>query len=46
MHRDLGDGLVLRCARPSDADMLATFNARIHAEPDAAGPDDEYAGWT
>jgi hypothetical protein len=46
MHRDLGDGLVLRRARPSDVDELAVFNARIHAEPDAAGPDEEYAGWT
>ena len=46
MHRELGDGLVLRRARPSDVDALAAFNARIHAEPDAAGPDEEYAGWT
>ena len=46
MHRELGDGLVLRRARPSDAEELAAFNARIHAEPDAAGPDEVFAGWT
>jgi hypothetical protein len=46
VQRDLGDGLGLRRARPSDVDELAAFNARIHAEPDAPGPDEEYAGWT
>jgi hypothetical protein len=46
MLRDLGDGLILRRARPSDVEALAAFNARIHAEPDAPGPDEEYAGWT
>jgi hypothetical protein len=46
MLRDLGDGLVLRRATPADAEPLAAFNARIHAEPDATGPDEEIGGWT
>lgn len=30
--RDLGNGLILRCATPEDADALAEFNGRIHGE--------------
>lgn len=40
LPHDLGDGLVLRSAGPEDAERLAGFNARVHAdspgEPDAA----------
>jgi predicted N-acetyltransferase YhbS len=30
----LGDGLVVRAARPSDTDRLVAFNTRIHRSPD------------
>ena len=43
--RSLGDGLVLRRARPDDEDALATFNATIHGR----GPDEPDTGvgvWT
>lgn len=43
--RDLGDGLILRHATPADADALATFNAEIHGEGNAA--DEAFlAAWT
>jgi len=32
LPRDLGDGLVLRFARPSDAEPLAQFNGWLHGE--------------
>jgi hypothetical protein len=31
--RDLGDGLLLRGARPEDAGAIAAFNARVHHSP-------------
>lgn len=42
--QDLGNGLVLRQAEPSDSDRLAAFNARIHGED----PNDALAleAWT
>ena len=46
MHRELGDGLVLRRAGQSDAEALAAFNARVHAEPGSTGPDESIAAWT
>ena len=30
--RDLGTGLIMRCATPEDADALAEFNGKIHGE--------------
>ena len=30
--RDLGNGLILRCATPEDAEALAVFNGKIHGE--------------
>ena len=42
---DLGDGLVLRFAGPDDADRLAAFNARIHADPPQTW-DEGTAAWT
>jgi len=30
---DLGDGLVMRRAKPEDAEAIATFNARVHHSP-------------
>jgi hypothetical protein len=30
--RDLGNGLIMRCATPEDADALAEFNGKIHGE--------------
>jgi hypothetical protein len=44
--RDLGDGLVLRRATAADAEALVAFNAEIHRNPDAAGPDEGVAAWT
>jgi hypothetical protein len=46
MLRELGDGLILRRAGPSDVEALVAFNARIHAEPGATGPDETIAAWT
>jgi hypothetical protein len=42
--RDLGDGLVLRCANPSDVEPLSEFNGMIHGDnaPDAR----RVAAWT
>ena len=42
--RDLGDGLVLRHGRTSDAEELATFNAFIFRNRDTGEPG-EYLGW-
>lgn len=35
MLRDIGNGLIMRCSMPTDADALAEFNARLHSD-DAA----------
>jgi len=42
--RDLGNGLVLRCATPEDADALSEFNGEIHAENEADKK--RLAAWT
>lgn len=44
--RDLGDGLILRRARPGDVEALAAFNATIHREDQAGDPDDRVGVWT
>ncbi len=46
LPRELDDGLVLRAARPDDADQLVAMNGALHAEPDADGADDGIAEWT
>ncbi|HNT24313.1 MAG TPA: GNAT family N-acetyltransferase [Anaerolineales bacterium] len=43
---DLGDGLVIRRGRASDADALAAFNARIHSDFGPENPDEGIAAWT
>ncbi len=43
--RDLGDGLILRRSTAADADALAEFNARIHADPPVT-TDERVAVWT
>jgi hypothetical protein len=45
LPRDLGDGLVLRRGRASDADQLSAFNAQVHATPDAPEPDRYIGAW-
>ena len=42
--RDLGNGLILRCATPQDADALAEFNGKIHGA-DALDAE-RVAAWT
>ncbi len=44
LPRPLGDGLLLRTARPSDEQELAEFNAAMHADEGLSG--DELAEWT
>lgn len=44
--RDLGDGLILRSASPSDADRLAEFNSTIHGSEDTGEPDRRVGVWT
>jgi hypothetical protein len=46
MIEDLGDGLIMRHATAADADALASFNATMHADPDAPGPDAAIGAWT
>ncbi len=43
---DLGDGLVLRFATPADAEALAQFNGRIHADEHPDHFDPMVAAWT
>ncbi len=43
---DLGDGLLLRHARPEDADALAAFNADIHRHSEHDPPDEPIGVWT
>lgn len=45
LPRDLGDGLRLRQATLADAEALATFNAKMHLEPDSNGFNHEIADW-
>ena len=44
LPRKLDDGLVLRVARPEDAEELAAFNGAMHADIDL--PDSTLADWT
>jgi hypothetical protein len=46
LPRDLGDGLVLRQGRVTDADALAAFNADVLRSQDSAEPNDGLGGWT
>ncbi|MBN1976235.1 MAG: GNAT family N-acetyltransferase [Anaerolineae bacterium] len=46
LPRDLGDGLLLRHAEPTDTDALADFNAQIHSERDASEPEMGIWAWT
>ncbi|HEV2107598.1 MAG TPA: GNAT family N-acetyltransferase [Thermomicrobiales bacterium] len=43
---DLGDGLLLRHARPEDADALAAFNADVHRHSENDPPDEPIRVWT
>jgi hypothetical protein len=43
---DLGDGLILRRARPDDAEKLSVFNGEIHRSHDATEPARSIAAWT
>lgn len=42
--RDLGNGLIMRCGTPEDADALAEFNAKIHGADSQDGA--RLASWT
>lgn len=44
--RDMGDGLVMRCSSPADADALSEFNARVHSDDGWEKPDDRIGAWT
>lgn len=44
--KELGGGLVLRQANPTDVDSLATFNATIHAHDETNEPDQRVGAWT
>jgi hypothetical protein len=44
--KDLGGGLILRRAEPSDSEQLSAFNARVHTEDDAKQPDERVSQWT
>src|SRR5512147_916394 len=44
--RDLGNGLILRCASKDDAEALADFNGHIHSEDGWDRPDKRVAAWT
>ncbi|MBI2856688.1 MAG: GNAT family N-acetyltransferase [Chloroflexi bacterium] len=46
LQQDLGDGLVMRAARPDDTDRLVRFNSEMHAGPDRNGPSPSIAAWT
>jgi hypothetical protein len=44
--RDLGNGLILRCASKEDAEALADFNGHIHSDTGWDQPDQRVATWT
>jgi hypothetical protein len=46
MVKELGEGLVLRQAVPSDAEPLSKFNAWIHQHEDSKTPDERVGMWT
>jgi hypothetical protein len=43
--RDLGEGLVMRCAVPGDVEALAEFNARVHSDRGWESPDAGVGAW-
>jgi hypothetical protein len=43
--RELGDGLILRRARPEDADALIAFNEKIFKQPGSEEEPEDIAGW-
>lgn len=43
---DLGDGLILRCASPEDANALADFNAMLQSDQGPDQPDERVWYWT
>jgi GNAT superfamily N-acetyltransferase len=43
--RDLGDGLVLRRATPSDTEALVAFNSEVHQDPGVSGPEEYVGTW-
>ncbi len=43
---ELGDGLLLRCSRPEDAQALADFNSVIHSDLGPDQPDERVGAWT
>ncbi len=45
MIRNLGEGLLLRRATPSDLDKLTAFNARVHSDAGWDVPDAGMAAW-
>ncbi len=44
--RDLGDGLILRCASSEDVDAVAEINSRMHSDDGPDKPDLRIAAWT
>jgi hypothetical protein len=44
--KELGDGLVLRAARPDDAEQVVVLSGELHAEPGSTGPDEAIIEWT
>lgn len=44
--KELGEHLILRRARPSDAEALAMFNARLHSDEGLDRPDMRVYAWT
>jgi hypothetical protein len=44
--RDLGNGLILRCATAKDTAALADFNAHIHSDFGPDQPDEGVRAWT
>jgi GNAT superfamily N-acetyltransferase len=43
---ELGNRLVLRAARPDDAEQVVALNGEMHAEPGTSGPDEAIIEWT
>lgn len=44
--KDLGDGLILRRASPSDGEALSAFNAHVHRHEDTNEPEERVGTWT
>ena len=43
--QDLGDGLIMRCATPEDAEALSDFDAKIHSDYGPDHPDEGVRVW-